>query len=153
MRLDKLLRILDANYNRAREGLRVVEEAARFWLNDEAIAREFKDLRHELADLAEQTPGGVAQLLAGRNVQGDVGASSRGASEMARVNLAEVVAANFKRVQEATRVLEEYGKLVGHPGVVQIKALRFQVYDLERRLIPRLAALQGLEDQRSDNIL
>lgn len=153
MTLDKLLRILDANYNRAREGLRVVEEAVRFWLNDDAVTRELKDLRHELADLAEHTPGGVPQLLAGRNVQGDVGASSRGAAEMARVNLASVVTANFKRIQEAARALEEYGKLAGHPHVVRIKALRFQVYDLERRLLPRLADLQGLKGPRPDYTL
>lgn len=147
------MRILDANYNRAREGLRVVEEAARFWLNDDAITMAFKDLRHELAALAEQTPGGMAQLLAGRNVQGDVGAASGGAAELARVDLADVVAANFKRVQEAARALEEYGKLAGHPGVMRIKALRFQVYDLERRLLPCLTVIEGFKVQRPDYTL
>ncbi|MEW5953556.1 MAG: thiamine phosphate synthase [Bacillota bacterium] len=136
--MNELLRILDANFNRAREGLRAVEEAARFILNDCAATGEIKSLRHALAELAGQTPGGPMWLLAGRSAATDVGANSRDVSEMIRVDLEHVVLANFKRIQEAVRVLEEYGKLIGHPGLLKIKTLRFQVYDLEQRLLPRL---------------
>lgn len=136
--MDELLRILDANFNRAREGLRAVEEAVRFVLNDAAATLEIKNLRHELAALANQTPGGPMKLLAGRNCITDVGADSREVSEMTRGDLMHVVSANFKRIQEAVRVLEEYGKLAGHPGLLKIKALRFQAYDLEQRLLPLL---------------
>ncbi len=45
-----LARILDAAANRAREGLRVVEDYARFVLDDPGLTRRLKEVRHRLAE-------------------------------------------------------------------------------------------------------
>lgn len=46
-------RILDANLNRAREALRVMEDIARFALNDAALSGELKAIRHDLREAVE----------------------------------------------------------------------------------------------------
>ena len=65
-----VLRILDANSNRAREGLRVVEDYARFVLNSDEICGEIKDLRHRLIEALGTISG---DAIAWRDTPGDVG--------------------------------------------------------------------------------
>ena len=105
-------RILDTAANRAREGLRVVEDYARFGLNDAHLSRLLKECRHELA--AVLTGISPAQRLAARDTLGDVGTSIGTASEYQRASVEDVACASFKRVQEALRTLEEFSKLIGH---------------------------------------
>ena len=104
-------RILDAAANRAREGLRVVEDYARFGLNDAHLSRLLKECRHELA--AALTGISPAQRLAARDTLGDVGTSIGTVSEYQRASVEDVACASFKRVQEALRTLEEFSKLIG----------------------------------------
>ncbi len=104
-------RILDAAANRAREGLRVVEDYARFGLNDAHLSRLLKECRHELA--AALTPLSLSQRLAARDTLGDVGTAISTASEYQRGSILDVACASFKRVQEALRTLEEFSKLIG----------------------------------------
>ena len=40
-----IYRILDANLDRAREGLRIIEECCRFGLNHQLLAEECKKIR------------------------------------------------------------------------------------------------------------
>ena len=133
-----LTRILDANANRAREALRVMEEAARFILEDPALASDLKTLRHELANTLQNLP----DLSLHRDTPGDVGTSLHTASENTRHSLAHVVLAASKRLSEALRCLEEYTKLVPHGGPrvsARFKALRYRGYTLEQSLHQRLA--------------
>jgi thiamine-phosphate pyrophosphorylase len=127
-----VLRILDASANRAREGLRVVEDYARFALNDAALTRECKRLRHELAGALAYVPS--ALLAATRDTLGDVGTTISTASEMQRANLAHVALASLKRAQEALRSLEEYGKLVSAELAAGCERLRYESYTLEKRI-------------------
>jgi thiamine-phosphate pyrophosphorylase len=139
-------RILDANANRAREALRVIEDFCRFSLNDALLSSELKKLRHELAEaLADLSP---MPLLEARDTQGDVGTGITTPSEETRHSLAAVVQANFKRTQEALRSLEEYGKLRSPDFGRRLEALRYRVYTLERTLLLGSTARQRLADAR-----
>jgi thiamine-phosphate pyrophosphorylase len=129
MRCDRLL---DANANRAAEGLRVLEEVSRFVFDDGVLSAACKTARH---DLRAAVPTAV---VAGRDILGDVGASLSAADELCRSDLASLVRANGARAAEALRALEECGKLVGTVG--DWEALRYRVYELERALLVRLPA-------------
>ncbi len=125
-----VLRILDASANRAREGLRVVEDFLRFGWDDRHLTELVKRLRHELAEVLQ--PFYAAGLVASRDTLADVGTSITTPSEQSRVDVADVVAANFKRIEEAFRSLEEYGKIVDPTAAVHLEKLRYRVYTLER---------------------
>ncbi|MCC6682102.1 MAG: thiamine phosphate synthase [Phycisphaeraceae bacterium] len=131
--MSNTLRILDANANRAREALRVMEEAARFLLDDENLTRDLKQLRHDLAAAVSHLPG----LELHRDTPGDVGTHISTTSENTRRSIHEVVIAAGKRLGEALRVIEEYGKTL---GLVSIESLRYRAYELERQLHARLGS-------------
>ncbi|MFI4861677.1 MAG: thiamine phosphate synthase [Phycisphaerales bacterium JB063] len=129
------LRILDANANRAREALRVMEEAARFILNHSELAGQLKHLRHDLADALRPLP----DLLYHRDTPGDVGTSISVSNEGERGSATQVASAAGKRLTEALRAIEEYGKLHrAMPGAAQlperIEQLRYRAYELELKL-------------------
>jgi thiamine-phosphate pyrophosphorylase len=123
-----VLRIIDANANRCAEGLRVVEEIARFCLEDAALTERLKEIRHEV----RRTVGRIAKgSLSHRDSTGDVGRSSATLSELSRGTLGAVARANFARAEEALRVLEEFGKLLDQPAARRLKSLRFTLYTVE----------------------
>jgi len=127
------LRIIDANANRAREALRVMEDAARFALDDAALSREIKTLRHGLREALEP----VADRLADhRDTPGDVGTQISTPTEMSRDTLPGVAQAAGKRLSEALRSIEEYAKLLDERGRVApaVERLRYAGYTLEQRL-------------------
>ena len=124
-----VIRIIDANANRCAEGLRVVEEVARFSTRDAALTESLKEIRHEVRRAAERLAG---DALEHRDSDGDVGRRSATASELTRGSLASVTRANFARAEEALRVLEEFGKLVAADGARTFKSLRFALYSMER---------------------
>jgi len=132
-------RILDASANRAREGLRVLEDHARFVLNDAYLSRELKQLRHALAQALQLLPASL--LLASRDTLADVGVAIRTDAEFSRPSVASVAQANAKRLQEALRSLEEYGKVLSIDFAEQIEKIRYQTYTLERALVKRGTSL------------
>ena len=67
----KIYRILDANLNRLREGLRAIEEDARFLRDDKALSAKMKDLRHRMKKASSRIPN--ERLLQARDSTGDVG--------------------------------------------------------------------------------
>jgi len=122
-------RILDANLDRAREGLRIIEEWCRFGLNSAQLALECKYLRQEVASWHTE------ELRAARDTLGDPGTDLSHPQEEQRSSIKALLQANFCRVEEALRVLEEYGKLY-HPKMGQAcKQLRYRVYTLETNLM------------------
>lgn len=139
-------RILDACANRAREGLRVIEDYCRFVLDDAFLSRTLKELRHDLtAALSELTP---SLVLEARETQRDVGTDLTTPAEQERASLREVVQVNLKRLQESLRSLEEYGK-VHSPQLGQaLEQLRYRAYTLERALILGGMARQRLQGAR-----
>ncbi len=127
----QILRLLDANCNRAREALRVIEDYARFVLNDATICSELKQLRH---DFVQATQKLVGEAILQRDTPGDVGTANKTEAELAREDLAHVVTAAGKRLGEALRAIEEYLKTVDPAIASRIEALRYRFYDIESRL-------------------
>lgn len=124
-----IYRILDANLDRAREGLRIIEEWCRFGLNHGEMAEECKHLRQELARWH------TMELRACRNTPDDPGTQLSHPQEETRSGLEQLLQANFCRIEEALRVLEEYGKLY-HPEMgAAFKQMRYRVYTLESHLL------------------
>ncbi|MBW4579722.1 MAG: thiamine phosphate synthase [Tildeniella nuda ZEHNDER 1965/U140] len=123
-----LCRILDANLDRAREGLRTIEEWCRFGLDNAVLTDECKHLRQELAHW--HTP----DLRAARDTPGDAGTLLTHPDEAARSSVQAVLQANLCRVQEALRVLEEYGKVYRPDMGEACKQMRYRVYTLESKL-------------------
>src|SRR5688572_18768258 len=103
------LRILDANANRAREALRVMEDYARFALNHQGLSEELKQLRHGLAEVLREY---LTEAILHRDVAGDVGTDIKTPAEARRETLNDVVIAAGKRLGEALRVIEEVLKTV-----------------------------------------
>ena len=136
--MDKTARILDANLNRGREGLRVVEDVVRFVLDDMELASRIKAMRHMVTSLVQQLPLGELELLSARDSEGDVGMNLNCASEDLRPDLSQIASANIHRSQEAMRVLEELSKLYSDNVALQFKKLRFQIYELEKEIMPEL---------------
>jgi len=123
-----VLRILDANANRCAEGLRVVEEIARFSIESGALTARLKGIRHEVRRAVERLAKGAVSC---RDSAGDVGSGSATASELSRGSLEAIARANFARAEEALRVLEEFGKLIDGAGARVFKSLRFTLYAIE----------------------
>jgi hypothetical protein len=133
----QIYRVLDANVNRLREALRVIEEYYRFIDERPIICCRLKKLRHALIDI-ESTLCRRA-LLANRDTAGDCFADRNRPEELDRHGgLDALVTANFKRGQEACRVIEEYAKVIagaGHrPLSERAKTMRFALYAFEKEL-------------------
>lgn len=121
-------RILDANLDRAREGLRIIEEWCRFGLNDASLTAECKHLRQELARWHSDA------IRVTRDTANDPGTDLSHPQEEQRSNVSQVLRANFCRIQEALRVLEEYGKIDSPEMGAACKQLRYRTYILESNL-------------------
>jgi thiamine-phosphate pyrophosphorylase len=124
-----LYRILDANLDRAREGLRILEDWCRFGLDNAELTEECKYLRQELAQWHS------SELRAARDTPGDPGTQLTHPNEEIRSDIQQVLQANLCRVQEALRVLEEYGKVYSSSMGNACKQMRYRVYTLESRLM------------------
>ena len=134
MNRKNIYRIIDANLNRAREGIRVVEDVARLYFDDSKLSSKFKGLRHELTRIAKKSFD-QEKLLSFRDSEKDVGANSMGNLEKKRADLESIVQANLRRSQEAARVLEEFGKLLSPDSARSFKRLRFKLYTLEQEIL------------------
>ena len=141
-----LYRLIDAAANRAREGLRVVEDFVRFAWDDRHLMTQLKELRHHLAAALSSLP--ADELLAARDTQADVGTAVSTVAEGNRPDLASVVTANFKRLQESLRSLEEYGKVADATMAQQIEQIRYRSYTLERAVSAISFGLRRLDDAR-----
>ncbi|MGQ9607313.1 MAG: thiamine phosphate synthase [Thermogutta sp.] len=126
----RAMRVIDASANRAAEGLRVLEDYVRFVLDDPFLTGELKGVRHELAACLERLP--IDARLAARETLADVGTDIKGAQEARRQDFRQLVDANFSRVREALRSLEEYAKLVAPELAAAAERLRYRLYTLHR---------------------
>lgn len=134
--MDKqIYRILDANANRLREGLRVLEDIARFIYNDDRITGNLKRERHRVSSLLRCIPGGEKCMLTFRDSISDVGAKASIFAEKKRDGIREIAVSNFRRSQEAARVLEEFTKIFNERISERFKSMRFRLYTLEKKFI------------------
>ena len=125
-----IYRILDASANRAMESIRVLEDYVRFRLDNVEMVTQTKQMRHELASALHELP--PAERLAARSTLTDVGTGIRGINEYQRTSPADVLGANFSRLQESLRSLEEYGKIVSQRLARTAERLRYQSYTLQK---------------------
>ena len=121
-------RILDANLDRAREGLRIIEEWCRLGLNNQPLAEECKQIRQELGSWHSW------ELRQARDTPGDVGTDLSHPQEEERESIEQLLQANLCRAQEALRVLEEYSKLYNVEMASACKQMRYRVYTIESSL-------------------
>ena len=135
---NKVYRIIDANLNRSREGLRVCEDIARFALSSKVITTELKSVRHSISEIAKRSGGYIKYLPASRDTTTDVLRRSRFESEMKRQGLSDIFAANVERVKESLRVLEEIFKLVNVKSSSKFCSLRFKVYAIEKKALRKI---------------
>lgn len=119
-------RIIDVNLNRAREGIRVIEDSVRFILNDEKTFIKLRNIRHKLEKISYLI---YPKLIKSRDVLRDIG---KNVKEREISDVSSLILANFKRIQEALRVLEEYSKIVSQNTTHLFKRLRFEIYSLEK---------------------
>ncbi|MEK6236748.1 MAG: thiamine phosphate synthase [Planctomycetales bacterium] len=124
------IRIFDASANRAREALRVIEDYARFGLDDVFLTGELKQTRHDLEQAVGCVP--LSDRLACRETLGDVGTGLTTSRETRRENVEAVLAANFHRLGESLRSLEEYGKTLAPRAAETLEKLRYRSYTLQR---------------------
>ncbi len=146
----EIYRIIDANANRAREGLRVVEEVTRFVLDEPQFTARLKDVRHHIAEALKGFP--AVKLLSARNSREDVGRELYQREEMEREGCREIIRANMVRGQEALRALEEFSKLVDSGAGKIFKNLRFRLYSLEKEIGRSLAIKDKEQDIRKWNL-
>jgi len=136
--LQQILRIIDANLNRASEGLRVLEDLARLLLNDAALSQQLKTMRHELVkgDLPFNT-----ELIQARDSEGDVGINTLAPGQEKPRELPIIVTVNARRVQQSLRTIEELSKtedMTPKLDPEKFKQARFNLYSIERDLLSKL---------------
>ena len=123
----ELYRVCDANLNRLKEGIRVVEDIMRYRDNNKELSTKLKTLRH-LARIDE-----LDKLLTYRDSINDVLRPTT-KSELNRKSIESIITANFKRGQESCRVLEELFKLNNIEYSEKFKHIRYELYDLEKTI-------------------
>lgn len=138
--MDAAVRIIDANANRAREALRVMEDAARFALDDQDLCSQLKKLRHDLRTALDSLGLDRSRLVAHRDTLHDVGTGVWTAQELRRTGVGSVVKAASSRLTEALRSIEETAKTLrdddeADQAIRLIESIRYAAYTIERRLV------------------
>lgn len=124
----ELFRVCDANLNRLKEGIRVVEDIMRYRDNNKELSLKLKQLRH-LARIDE-----IDKLLLHRDSIKDVLRPTT-KSELNRTDIKSIIIANFKRAEESSRVLEELFKLYDAKLSEDFKHIRYELYKLEKKIV------------------
>ncbi len=137
MKKSAIYRIIDANLNRAREGLRVCEDTARFILNNSNLSLRFKRIRHRLTEISKRLPTRPTQLIKARNSQDDIGKYlfAPDQKKYKKRQVKEIFIANIRRTEEAMRVLEEFSKTIDKEISDNFGKLRFKIYALEKETL------------------
>jgi len=134
-------RLLDANLNRAVEGMRVLEDAARMLLDDTNATETLKAMRHDLATVVASDPVLERALVDSRSSETDILRDDLGESTVRRPDVASVARANISRAREALRTIEEFAKLCSPELSATAKRLRFCLYDMEPDILARLRSM------------
>jgi thiamine-phosphate pyrophosphorylase len=135
-------RIIDVNINRLTEGLRVVEEIVRFEFEDKELLVSIREIRNRLTKTIKNYRRTVIPF---RESETDLGRSEK-FDKLKRQNLSDVIFANLKRSQEASRVLEEIIKIYDTKMSAFFKRIRFSLYDIEKKAVFRTTGKRKKED-------
>ena len=137
--LTDVYKVLDANLNRTKEGLRVCEDIARFHLKSAALTKKIARLRHRVTAINRASSIDQQRLFRARDTQTDCGkALSIGPK---RQSFKNIFMANAQRVKEALRVLEEFFKLIDSATSKKLQKLRFDFYAIEKQAVERFPGL------------
>jgi thiamine-phosphate pyrophosphorylase len=123
-------RIIDANSNRAREAIRVMEDYCRFALNSTWLSLRAKELRHKLTRAVGKLDSG--RLISSRDTLNDVGVGKKIDNQLTRCDLKDCLSAGCKRLTEALRTLAEIAKIHDSSTAKTIEELRYDAYTLEK---------------------
>ncbi len=123
-------RIIDANFNRAREAVRVMEDFCRFALNSSLLTGRAKQLRHELSAAIGKLD--AERLIASRDTSGDVGIGKTVDMQLKRKDVYDGFTAGAKRLTEALRTLAEAIQILNPSVAKKIEDLRYTAYTLEK---------------------
>lgn len=137
---EKYLPIIDANFNRCKEGLRVVEDIFRFSLKDDKLRKQARSYRHALVKAVE--PLLIKKAILERDSNKDLG-KKLDSLENERNSLWDILYVNLQRSKESLRVLEEFSKILFKKNTSQIKNLRYQIYEFEKEIILKWPSLSG----------
>ena len=136
-----LERVLDANLNRCREGLRVAEEIVRFVIENKPLSAQIKNIRHSLNSTAKLLAN-PEELLRARHSNRDIGKDIL-AGELERENFADLFYANLQRAKESIRTLEEFSKLRSARCARSFKNIRYEIYGFEKKAAGKIAPLRN----------
>ncbi|MFA5292375.1 MAG: thiamine phosphate synthase [Phycisphaerae bacterium] len=125
-----IYRVIDANFNRGREGLRIAEEFCRFALDNESLAGRCKQIRHQLSSAIGKLD--TQKLIGARDTENDVGCGMEVAGQMKRDSLEDCVTAGFARTTEALRAIAEATATVDSKFSGEFEKLRYDCYILEK---------------------
>ncbi len=128
-----ITRIIDANMNRISEGLRVIEELFRFYLNDAEKTEFIKHIRHNITKILKNLYSNI-DLYISRDIVDDVGVNIKSEDELVRSGIEEIFLTNAGRVKESLRVVEEYLKLISPEDASKIEKLRYSFYGFEKKV-------------------
>ncbi len=127
-----LLRGIDANFNRTKEALRVLEDISRFFLENKDLTAVLKGLRHRMTQTLLKFPASYKNWLEARDSAHDIGKENR-IQDSPKTTMQALWISNMKRAQEALRVLEEFSKMVPGPQSSGFEKIRFALYELEKK--------------------
>ncbi len=137
MARNSAFRIVDVNFNRVKEGLRVCEDILRFIYDNKVLTRAFKRLRHDCSRTLLGFPIPYRRLIKARNSGDDVGKKSV-ILEKKKPKWRDLLISNMKRSEEALRVLEEASKIISPASSRRFQKLRFKLYELEQKTLKRI---------------
>lgn len=135
----QILRIIDANYNRAKEGLRVCEDIVRLLIEDKHATLQLKRIRHAVSHIISASRIHSYHLEGYRDSAFDVGKNLR--ADAAKEKIFDIFSANAQRVKEAIRVLEEMLSLFDKDAARRFLRLRFQFYGAEKECFTKIRYL------------
>jgi thiamine-phosphate pyrophosphorylase len=138
----KLYRIIDANYNRLKEGLRVCEDIIRFNFEDKNLTKSYKDIRHKTTEALKILKINSKTLFDSRDSKKDVGKKTT-ENELNKKTLEDLFLSNLQRAKESFRVLEEVSKLINKKAALKFKGLRYNLYELEKKTFKKISSLSN----------
>jgi len=134
-------RIIDANANRLKEGLRVCEEITRFIVESPSLSLHLKKTRHEIDRIFKSlSQDKRSAFLKERDTLGDIGKKMH-AKELNRRNVQDIFFANIQRAKESARVLEEFSKLNNKNIALRFKKIRYDIYEVEKKTAEKIPSL------------
>ncbi len=136
----KICRLIDANLNRAKEGLRVLEDVLRFIADDKKLTSQIKKIRHAITIYINESGSLGVIILKERQILADVGKKTT-SSELKRKDICDIFLANSQRVKESVRTLEEFFKLSDRATSLKFKKLRYKIYHIEKEAIEKITRL------------